>query len=439
MAGFAHDIAGGNGNLIAASLQSPNFSLSGETGWAIMKNGDAYFFNITADGDITATEFIGTDFEINSAGVFFYSGTPTLGNLLLSITNSSGSNDGHGNAYQAGVTVYNGSANVQVHVNPTVDAPAIEMPTGAAIEADHPAIYAFIPNPSSAAEVEQLNIAGPALTTDSRQPQIILSSSAKDASSVANILLSNGKFSGYPPLVLTDTSVNTNANNGMAPVTVGWSIPANDPMVGTVYELWFPYSGTFENQTIGFKPGLNNAAVATSGGDIVGSGFLTSGAGFAGQIRLKVQVTAVGASGIAKMFLDGGLGANTTRSAGSNNNDAYLSSQNTSVAFNTTVANTIGVYAEWGGSTSGQTISGFGSTFTRIGQLWLLLIASLVPSSLALLGMLLYGMRWVSKMDRNTEATEELTRAFNTFSDRISFKVDDHEVRLRVLESRNAP
>lgn len=58
MAGFAHDVAGGQGNLIIAQLQSPNFSLAGQTGWAILKNGSAYFFNVTASGAITATQVI---------------------------------------------------------------------------------------------------------------------------------------------------------------------------------------------------------------------------------------------------------------------------------------------------------------------------------------------------------------------------------------------
>jgi hypothetical protein len=64
--------------------------------------------------------------------------------------------------------------------------------------------------------------------------------------------------------------------------------------------------------------------------------------------------------------------------------------------------------------------------------------AGLVPSCLALLGALVMLMRWLGKIDRNTEATEELTRAFQTFSGSISVRVDDHEVRLRVLEAKDA-
>ena len=62
-----------------------------------------------------------------------------------------------------------------------------------------------------------------------------------------------------------------------------------------------------------------------------------------------------------------------------------------------------------------------------------------VTLAVIVLGVLFTGVRWVGKVDRNTEATEKLTTAFDTFSDRISGKVDDHEVRIRVLESKNSP
>lgn len=103
--GFNNPIIGGGGNLVYPSIQSPNFSLAGQTGWAILKNGNAFFFNITAEGTITATTFLGTDFVINSAGEFFYSGAPASGNLGIAIAIPGGS-DSFGNAYPEGVTVF---------------------------------------------------------------------------------------------------------------------------------------------------------------------------------------------------------------------------------------------------------------------------------------------------------------------------------------------
>ncbi|MCW2899979.1 MAG: hypothetical protein JWO67_2244, partial [Streptosporangiaceae bacterium] len=72
--GFAQPIVAGQ-NLLIPGIQSPNFSIAGQTGWAILKTGQAYFFSITASGTVTATAFIGTNFVINSPGAFFYNGT----------------------------------------------------------------------------------------------------------------------------------------------------------------------------------------------------------------------------------------------------------------------------------------------------------------------------------------------------------------------------
>jgi hypothetical protein len=69
MAGYAHDIAGGNGELIVPAVQSPNFSIADKTGWAIMRNGDAYFFDITAEGTVTSSTFV----VFGNGGVFIYS------------------------------------------------------------------------------------------------------------------------------------------------------------------------------------------------------------------------------------------------------------------------------------------------------------------------------------------------------------------------------
>jgi hypothetical protein len=80
---FANPITGGQGTLLRSQIKSPDFSEAAQTGWAILKNGDAFFFNITASGTITAAEFDGTDFVINKDGLFFYSsaasGNPVFG------------------------------------------------------------------------------------------------------------------------------------------------------------------------------------------------------------------------------------------------------------------------------------------------------------------------------------------------------------------------
>ena len=99
MTGFTHDIAGGGGNLIVTSLQSPNYA-PGSAGWQVRKDGSAEFNNLTIRGT-----FNGTDFIINATGTFFYSGAPAAGNLIASIASAAGT-DVFGNVYNAGVQSY---------------------------------------------------------------------------------------------------------------------------------------------------------------------------------------------------------------------------------------------------------------------------------------------------------------------------------------------
>lgn len=114
MAGFADPIAGSGGSLLIPAVQSPNFSIAGKTGWAIMKNGDAYFYNVTAEGDITTSTVI---VEGSTGTVLIYSGTPADGNLIIAIAGASGS-DGDSNSWPEGVQVGDSGASAQVQLLP---------------------------------------------------------------------------------------------------------------------------------------------------------------------------------------------------------------------------------------------------------------------------------------------------------------------------------
>lgn len=95
--GFADPIVGPNTNLLIPAIQSPNFT-AGITGWTINKDGSAEFNNLTVRGT-----FFGTDYIINTNGVFFYSGTPATGNLIISLAGAAGT-DGFSNAYPQGLS-----------------------------------------------------------------------------------------------------------------------------------------------------------------------------------------------------------------------------------------------------------------------------------------------------------------------------------------------
>lgn len=93
--GFQHDIAGGGGDLIIAQLQSPNFSLAAKTGWAVLRNGDAYFFNVTATGEVTANSVI---VQGAGGGAFIYDGAAGPGTLVVAAVGAAGV-DPYGNPY----------------------------------------------------------------------------------------------------------------------------------------------------------------------------------------------------------------------------------------------------------------------------------------------------------------------------------------------------
>lgn len=92
---FANEVVGGGGALIVPVVRSPNFNLAAQTGWAIYANGNAYFFNVTATGAVTATSVI---VDGGGAGVFVYDGPPALNSLVVSIASAAGS-DTYGNSY----------------------------------------------------------------------------------------------------------------------------------------------------------------------------------------------------------------------------------------------------------------------------------------------------------------------------------------------------
>lgn len=109
MSGFSDAILGGATKLIRKAIQSPNYS-PGTAGWTINEDGSAEFNNLSIRG-----VFNGTNYIINSAGLFFYSGTPGVGNLVLSsVPGTSSGLDQFGNNYLPGLASYQGNFASQV-------------------------------------------------------------------------------------------------------------------------------------------------------------------------------------------------------------------------------------------------------------------------------------------------------------------------------------
>lgn len=383
MLSFQDDILAGT-TLVRAAINSPNY-VQGSTGWAIKIDGSAEFNNVTIRGGaIVGGTLTGTDWIINAAGSFFYSSTPAHGNLVASIA-SAGGTDGFGNVYQAGTWAY-GSAGASAGLGASgIDAALLLVPGGSTHVTSVPQVIAAGTNAGAVNEAEWLVLeSGKAGGHDDATIQLISQNANATAAarmvfefggSIAvqinktNVTITTGGgtgFSGTPDISQVDTTVDTNANNGTQPMTQTWAIPALDPQVGTVYEIETTFNGTFQSATLGFKPRLSaNPTMVTSGGDVIANTFFGAGAGFAGHVRLKMIVTATGAGGTADFFINGGVGNNGNRSPGVN--EAYLSSQATGVAIDTTAANTLVIVSVWGSNVAGQTVVSHGSTFTRKG------------------------------------------------------------------------
>lgn len=111
--------------LVREQIQSQNY-VAGSDGWVIKANGDAEFNSIVIRG--------GT---VVSGLALYYDGTPALGNLIMSISATAGTDD-FGNDYVAGIGVYGDTNRITVES----DAGAV-----AQLRADAPSYVADEPSP----------------------------------------------------------------------------------------------------------------------------------------------------------------------------------------------------------------------------------------------------------------------------------------------------
>lgn len=121
MSGFSNPVVGGQSTLIRDAIQSSNFNLANKTGWAIFKNGDAWFFNITATGAITGNVVVASG---SGAGVFIYDGTPAKGSLVVAIV-AQGGVDQYGNGYSGpgiAISAPGATGKNEIQIRPDKDA-----------------------------------------------------------------------------------------------------------------------------------------------------------------------------------------------------------------------------------------------------------------------------------------------------------------------------
>jgi hypothetical protein len=228
MAGFRHDIAGGQGNLIAGSFQSPNF-VSGSTGWQVTQAGNAEFNDGVFRGTLDASVFELTNGIINSDGIFLYSATPASGNLIFSIASSAGTDD-FGNSYIQGIVTY-GASGSSFQITVVDGLPVIGMPpAGTTYAAGPPQIYSGSENAGDANEYQVASFFSGEETGSSGNSALQLFTDANDGSSGArgSLVISGDQVLGWNADGVSVTALEVDGN--------AWSqqpVPAAYPAVGS--------------------------------------------------------------------------------------------------------------------------------------------------------------------------------------------------------------
>lgn len=115
MSGFQHAIAGGSGDLVVPEFQSPNFDQATQTGWALLRDGEAFVYSLTAKGAVTSNTVV---VRGSGDGIFVYDGTPGPGTLVLAIASASGA-DQYGNPYSGpGMSLSFGGQQDMIQIRP---------------------------------------------------------------------------------------------------------------------------------------------------------------------------------------------------------------------------------------------------------------------------------------------------------------------------------
>jgi hypothetical protein len=455
--GFGNPIVGGGGALVYPSIHSPNFNVanpgaSPNPSWAVLKNGLAYFFGLVlAGGTITGPDYIispagifiysgtpatgnligswagaagndglpgggnnypqgfniskgaisgttitGTGFIINSAGAFFYSAAPALGNLVASSASSAGT-DSFGNVYYSGESSY----------NPSGGATAFEVTQSAAglISLGPGTTFAgggLQPSTISSGGTGLLNIESGAASGADAQAGFTFKSKLTDGTSPLNLasgyiglnpLVANpgatwpslyadittftpsaGLQSGYKGALVVsgaDANPHTVTQATATQLSKIWPIPGGDAQVLTVYRLTAAGTAGWGSVQQPLTLSLSAFGVANFASLPIGATEFTASLSLQWRLVADVVVVAPGNPGTIKggMGLDMGVaGANQLTQVGTNQSAGGFGSHNgaNATAVTTTAAN-ITLQAAWASTTGAPTITCDYSYLERLG------------------------------------------------------------------------
>jgi hypothetical protein len=375
----------GLGNLAIPSVQSPNF-MTGVQGWAIYKNGNAEFNNLTLRGT-----FFGINYLINSTGMFFYNPTEALGNLVLSISPAGGTGP-FGEAIRAGINVISGTAYRQLHINSTFGAPADEYVTGVVSEAQHAAIYALAASIGLPAELIEMYILGPGSSFDNTQAAIGLVSNTangtSEAAGILNMVVSNvtqriaywdmngvhfvtpGGTIWSPVLSQTDPTSAAATTTAFQNLTTIWPMLSKDVTLNSAWRL--TNAGTIViGNTVQVLTFCLNAYSNTTIQLPIGSAEFLANTSYWYRAQGEVLFNPIGAAG--QFF--GGLkvalgvsGSNQATVAGTAQTAGGFAAEGVAAGVNTNAPGSYALQAKWGAVVGAPSITGRYSTLERLGS-----------------------------------------------------------------------
>ena len=335
-----------------------------------------------------------------SNGLFVYSGAPAAGNLILSISAVAGT-DQYGNNYRGGgLAIYKGGQTFFIGIPGLL--PEIDFFTGVAMELKNANISAGTTG-AALLQLIQLVISGPrgnaAGGTDWAQivftsnnaggtapasgflvyindAQVALSQlrwgangvsiqnglSLATVSTTANELnLTNAAgLAGNVVVGQSDISTVTVTATGQTQLCAGYSVPANDAVIGATYRLKTFGTGTqgATLQTLTFAAAFGLLGNTGSGITFGTADFTASGA-FRWSCQVTIMCVTTGTGGTWLVNCE----ATVTSSAG---NFSGSSTNTTPLAFSTTIGEVLSASCSWGATTTNPSISSFGSFMERI-------------------------------------------------------------------------
>jgi len=359
----------GQGSLVLPSIHSPNF-VGGVSGWTINKDGSAEFNNLTVRGT-----FRGPSMIIDATGIYMYNGAPAFGNSPVFAAAVPGTvNDPVGNALSTTSVLTFIQSGV---ISAPAAVPQIQLDGARNALLNYDAAANLL---AAIAGVAGTDFFGHTYPAGLFGQQLTLQNqgSAPPAFTGGSVIYSSTagrpryKSSAGADNVIERADVNVSTftvGNTTTPTNISAPLnyQANEGNQGSEYEIEIDGVLTTTNgvaQTATF--GLAVDGTILGGQFTIGAVFLAINLTFSFTLRARLTIVTSGVSGTANTVTDGQIikqGVNIGSAASGISEP--LGAVGTGKTFDSTIAHTIQIMANFGGAAAGQQIQAFRSRITR--------------------------------------------------------------------------